>query len=100
MSNIENKLRLAEYKFASTMKHIPHHYTLAETWQTREEFENAVRYIRENGVQEKFGNKIYTYLYVGKYKYWTMGSPINETKLINRVGVKESSTKRHIRMER
>lgn len=78
-----------KFKFAKTMPKIPHEYTLKEDWEDDELFEDVVRYIRDNGVKEKFYRKEFTYLYLGNYKYWTMGNPIETTILINRARVSE-----------
>lgn len=65
------------------MQRTPHSYTLREHWDSGK-FDSVVRFIRQNGVVERFYRAKYIYYYLGDYKYWTMGNPINETKLINR----------------
>lgn len=77
-------LTKAKFHFAKTMSNIPHSYTRKREWSDSDLFEEVVMFIRENGVRERFYSKTYTYFYDGDYKYWTMGSPINETILINR----------------
>jgi hypothetical protein len=76
------------YKFAKTMPQNPHYYTLRKTWPDDELFDAVVIYIREYGQSEYWGTgrwkKKYQYFYWKGFKYWTMGSPINETILINR----------------
>jgi hypothetical protein len=47
-------------------------------------FEQFVQYIRENGEKRMFWRKPYIVLEVGDYIYWTMGSAMNITILINR----------------
>ncbi len=66
-------------------KTVPHEYTVRE-WQLdlEHDFEQFVRFIRQNGVTEKFYSKIHVYWYHGEHKYWTMGAPIDETTVINR----------------
>ena len=66
-------------------KGVPHEYTIRD-WRLdqEEDFVNMVILIRKYGVQENFYKKVHTYLYFGKLKYWTMGSPIEVTKVINR----------------
>jgi hypothetical protein len=73
-------VRWKEAKSSST----PHSYTVRE-WKP-EIFERAVRIIRAYGVPERFYSKTYIYLYWGDKKYWTMGSPLDETIIINRAG--------------
>lgn len=72
------------WKFARTLSHNPHHYTLRETWKRDDDFDKAVQAIRDHAVEEKFGKKTYQVCYLGTFKYWTMGAPIDETILINK----------------
>ena len=83
--DITQILESKSYRFAKTMPEIPHFYTLKREWDNLKEFEKAVSYIRENGQKELWQDgQHYTYLYVNGWKYWTMGSPVSETILINR----------------
>ena len=72
------------WHFAKTMPWHPHFYARRREWGDEKEFETVVKFIRENGVEEKFGKRQFTYLYLNGYKYWTMGSPVAKTILINR----------------
>lgn len=75
----------SKWIFAKTFaKSFPHDYCLREN-SVESEFEWAVLYIRKAGREEPFWRKVYIYLYIDGYKYWTMGSPVAETILINRV---------------
>jgi hypothetical protein len=69
--------------FAKTMPHNPHEYTLRRH-TTAEQFDAAVRFVRENGVMEEYWGRPYKTLYFGDHKYWTMGEPLESTILINR----------------
>ena len=71
------------WRFASSMPQNPHDYTLRRQ-AAPEDFERAVRYVREHGRMEQFWGKPYKVLYSGEYKYWTMGAPMADTILINR----------------
>ena len=53
----------------------------------KKQFEAVVVYIRKHGIKEEFVGKQYIYLYLGNFKYWTMGEAIKDTILINRVTV-------------
>jgi hypothetical protein len=77
----------ATWKYAKTMPQFPHDYTLKESWHGRA-FEDVVVYIRENGYVKKFSGREYKYLDCNGYSYWTMGSPIDKTILINRAVTK------------
>ena len=84
---IANKFNEVEWRFAKTMPEHPHSYTLRKDWESNAEFDMVVNYIREHGKEEPFWKARYIYLYIGDYKYWTMGAPINETILINKAKV-------------
>jgi hypothetical protein len=75
--------------FAKTMPLTPHEYTLRREARDEVEFERFVVMIREEGVADSFEGREYVYLQVDGHKYWTMGSPVDETILINRAVVVE-----------
>lgn len=69
--------------YASTA---PHEYTrVREHESLKEEFYWFIEFIRKNGYRKKFGSYTYTYYNLDGYKYWTMGAPVKQTVLINRV---------------
>jgi hypothetical protein len=68
---------------AKTMPQWPHEYTLRKN-ANEEEFLWFVFFIRERGYAESFGGQKHIYLDVDGWKYWTMGSPLDDTVLINR----------------
>jgi len=88
-NSIPEKLQHCKYIFAKTMPHNPHWYTLRKDWDSSE-FDRAVEFIRKNGIAELFAGRVYTVLYHGKYKYWTMGAPIRKTILINRKEISQT----------
>ena len=66
----------------------PHEYIVRGKTNCGEEaFEDAVRYIRENGMTMYFWNHPQTYIYLDGHLYWTMGEPVNEVNVINRSDV-------------
>jgi len=69
----------------SYSKTAPHQYTVWE-WEEDlyDEFVRAVTIIRKYGYPERYYRKIHYYYEVDGQKYWTMGNPIEKTKLINR----------------
>lgn len=83
-NNIEETIISAEYVFAKSMPYLPHSYTVRDWWTNQDAFKEAVQFIRDKGVKERFGKRYFVYWYCAGYKYWTMGSPIQQTKLINR----------------
>lgn len=62
-----------------------HEYTVRK-WVPENEldFERAVAIIRRAGQPAKFRTETYIYLHVGGMRYWTMGSPVSETTVVNR----------------
>ena len=87
LERITKLLEDNNFKFAKTMKRYPHSYTLKDNWDTEQDFYDVVLYIRNNGYKVNFWNKEYIYFNIGKYKYWTMGNPLEQTKLINRAEI-------------
>lgn len=73
-----------EWKFAKTMARIPHAYCLKERCTDPDMFERFVMHIRRHGYEGKFFKKTFVYFDVGQFQYWTMGSSLHETILINR----------------
>jgi hypothetical protein len=49
----------------------------------------VVIYIRQAGYQQKWGETTYTYLDTDGWQYWTMGSPLEQTALINRAAIRK-----------
>ena len=90
--DVKKELEAKSWRFAKTMPHNPHFYSLREEWQNPDDFSKAVRYIRENGVPKMFDGREYTVLYHNGFKYWTMGDPLVDTYLINRAEVDETDS--------
>ncbi len=70
--------------FAKTMPDNPHSYVVRSKCKDEEAFQAFVVHIRENGYQVLFRSREYTCFDVGEFKYWTMGSPLEITTIINR----------------
>jgi len=76
-----------EFRFAKTMKDIPHAYThifKEKDPLVRRKFKESAVFIRENGYEERFYNRVYTYYAFNGYKYWQMDEEPMDTVLINR----------------
>lgn len=69
--------------FARTMPQNPHEYTLRRN-SSGAAFDEAVRYTRQHGSIEYYHGGAYRMLAADEHKYWTMGSPLGYTILINR----------------
>jgi hypothetical protein len=82
----------SSWQFAKTMAHMPHEYTVRDldgmgrrsTCMDHETFEWFARFIRHRGYPGWFGKTKYMYYDVDGFKYWTMGSPIAITTILNR----------------
>jgi hypothetical protein len=62
-----------------------HEYTVREWDPEREDdFERAVALVRSLGEPGEFWATAYTYLHVDGMKYWTMGSTVSATTVLNR----------------
>ena len=73
------------WTFAKTMPWCPHEYIVRGNCPlTTDEFDYFVHMQREHGVKEQWGKYYHPYLYIDNYKYWTMGAPVEETRVINR----------------
>lgn len=80
-------LRSAEYKFAKTMPHIPHYYTVGKTWDDFKEFIWTANYVASNGILQKFfKNQMQPrrYFYLDGWRYWVMDKDPNDAAIINR----------------
>lgn len=73
----------AKFVFAKSMASIPHEYTLPK-WNDDTLFNKAISFIKENGSEERFYKKTYTYLRMGGKKYWVMPELYGNGELINR----------------
>ena len=58
------------WKFAKTMAHMPHWYSLRRLWLNDEDFIWAVEYIRRIGYEARFGGRIFVYCDVLEHQYW------------------------------
>ena len=80
-----------EWTFAKTMPWCPHEYIVrGKCPLSDDEFLYFVNMQRQHGTPEQWWKYKYNhpYLYIDDYKYWTMGAPLDETKVINRAKVK------------
>lgn len=84
LERLTRVLETHDYRYAKTMPKWPHWYTLRKTWGNDADFVFAVETIREHGFTETWGGRQFRAFALNGWKYWTMGSPIEETILINR----------------
>jgi hypothetical protein len=75
------------WTFAKTMPESPHWYIHKRDTIDLVTFTEVVRYIKQNGMPDIYQGSTYTYLVLEGYKYWTMGSPVEETTIINRTNI-------------
>jgi hypothetical protein len=72
------------WTFAKTMPANPHWYVVRSKCNDEDAFKAFVVHIREHGYSELFHSREYVCFDVGEFKYWTMGSPLEITTIINR----------------
>lgn len=72
-----------KWTFAKTMPEWPHEYIVRSNVDENL-FVLLVQHIRANGYEGKFYKTAITYFEEDGLVYWTMGSPIEETTIINR----------------
>ncbi len=70
-------------QFARTMPQNPHEY-VHRRWCDSGMFSRVVEYIREHGYSQRYGSSDYICYDIGNHFYWTMGSPVEETIILNR----------------
>jgi hypothetical protein len=81
---IWSALQGRKFIYAKTMPEHPHFYTLRKDWRDDDLFDHVVCRMRACGYTEMFYKKPFTRFDLNEWKYWTMGSPVEETILINR----------------
>ena len=74
------------WTFAKTMPRNPHHYIVRANVDDNL-FVSAVTFIREHGYVEQWYKYRFTYYDYNGHKYWTMGSPLDETIILNRASL-------------
>lgn len=69
----------------------PHEYYVKDKLdeQGKKDFVWFVEYIRDNGFDCKFADKMHTYYEFENHYYWTMGEPIEDTIILNRCRVED-----------
>ena len=91
--DIENKIlefiENNKWTYAKTMPWQPHWYVVRKNCDNIK-FVQFVLYIRIHGESRPYGKKrIFKYLDIGEYTYWTMGNPLIQTTILNRARIKK-----------
>ena len=81
---VQQWLESQNWIFAKSRADNPHWYCLRRNADDEATFERIVEFIRERGVPYFWWGRYYLQYVAGEWAYWTMGSPIPETVLINR----------------
>lgn len=88
LDSISRCLDRCTWTYAKTMPQAPHEYIVrGKCALTDEEFLYIVHAQRDLGIHEVWGSYNFPYLYVGDYKYWTMGDTFDNTIILNRQNV-------------
>lgn len=82
------------WKFATTYATTAPHEYVVRGWMANVDFNKMVRLTRKYGVMEKFSTRLHPYLYLDGWKYWTMGSPVHKTTVINRANADDGKTQK------
>ncbi len=81
--DLERWVGTVKIQFARTMPQNPHEY-IHRRWCDSGMFSRVVEFIRANGYDQKYGNSTYRCYDIRMNFYWTMGSPVEETIILNR----------------
>ena len=92
MDELRSFVQESTWKFAKSMPQTPHEYSLRRNAKDEVLFERVVIHIRQVGYQQKWGRATYTYLDIDGWQYWTMGSPLDQTILINRARLRREES--------
>lgn len=85
LKKIEELLSSRRWTWAKTYISVPHEYIVRGKCElSDEDFLYIVHAQRDLGIHEKWGRYNFPYLYIGGYKYWTMGDTFENTIIINR----------------
>ncbi len=78
----------AKWNWATTYaKFAPHYYCVRQEFKDDAIFDEVVQYIRDNSLTAFFHGKKFQYCFHNGWKYWTMGNPIEQTRIINRAKI-------------
>ena len=80
---LTNFIEIEKWTFAKTMPEWPHEY-IVRVRVDEALFVELVLHIRKHGYEGKFYSRKMVYFDQDGYTYWTMGSQIEETIIINR----------------
>jgi len=80
---IATALEMQDYKTAKS-EDGPHQYCLLKNWRGTTSLYDVVNLINEYGRVTWAWNRPYMTYFIGEFKYWTLGYPIEVETLINR----------------
>jgi hypothetical protein len=87
-----------DWTFAKTMPEWPHEYLVRDRVDETV-FERLVLFIRANGSEGRFYERVLIYYEEAGLVYWTMGAPVAETIIINRCRSEDTYERRAARGE-
>jgi len=76
-------IHACQWTYAKTMPKWPHEYIVRDRVDENL-FVGMVKHIRKHGYEGRFYNRKITYFDEDGLVYWTMGEPLDQTKIINR----------------
>lgn len=84
----KNTLESQEFETAKS-ESMPHQYCSWRKWKGNVKLKDIVTLIRIYGKAEMFHGKPYQMLYIGDFKYWTLGFPLEAIANINRTLIRD-----------
>jgi len=85
---IDTALEMQDYKTAKS-EDGPHQYCLLKNWHGETSLYDVVNLINEYGIVTWAWKRPYMTYYIGEFKYWTLGYPIEVETLINRTLIRQ-----------
>jgi hypothetical protein len=80
-------IRRLPWRFAKTMPHIPHEYTVRSP-ETEDDYVALFNAIMSHGIFEAYQGRKKRYLYLGdEFKYWAMTTALFHSRVINRMRI-------------
>ena len=77
-------LQSMKWHFAKSMPKIPHWYARRREFHNLDVFKSVAAFIKNNGNEEVFFRKKYSYLYDENFKYWIMDNDPKDAEIINK----------------
>lgn len=99
VSEIARAVEQENWRFAKTMRFVPHWYTVRREWLDEAvSFDEVLEYINDFGYDDPYHGVMFKAVELNGFKYWPgtkYGTPASETTIINRKPVQPNSANFH-----